>query len=295
MWLYATCNTSKKLKHNLARTKLELTDRNVVPAVRFCFTARVSVAKPSVVTSKLKFYNISVRFAVFTAVVMKSTIFWDITPCSPLSVNRRFGGAYRLLLSRWFLAQLVFSTLKMEAICSSETSVDTQQTTRRCIPEDGTHHCERFYERNVFCVRLSVSQATASTGAWPVQDKWSAHAQWMSRAVTWRTGRCSCPFGLLFYPEDGRSTLLRNVCNTASHPRRVYPSLLTSCPYCFVIHLLFCITHTSDLGRRRHWPSLNPWIVTGGEGAWYGVGRIWFSEFADTLYLILRFGGVVFS
>jgi hypothetical protein len=34
-------------------------------------------------------------FEVFTAVVMKSTI-WDMTPCSPLSFNRRFGGTYRL-------------------------------------------------------------------------------------------------------------------------------------------------------------------------------------------------------
>jgi hypothetical protein len=29
---------------------------------------------------------------------MKSIIFWDMTPCSPLSVNRRFGGTYRLHL-----------------------------------------------------------------------------------------------------------------------------------------------------------------------------------------------------
>jgi hypothetical protein len=29
---------------------------------------------------------------------MQSTVFWDITPCSPLSVNRRFGGTYRLHL-----------------------------------------------------------------------------------------------------------------------------------------------------------------------------------------------------
>jgi hypothetical protein len=29
---------------------------------------------------------------------MKSTIFWDMTPCSPLSFNRRFGGIYRLHL-----------------------------------------------------------------------------------------------------------------------------------------------------------------------------------------------------
>jgi hypothetical protein len=35
-----------------------------------------------------------VGFEVFTSVVMKSINFWDMTPCSPLSVNRRFGGTY---------------------------------------------------------------------------------------------------------------------------------------------------------------------------------------------------------
>jgi hypothetical protein len=39
-----------------------------------------------------------VGFEVFTAVVMKSIIFWDMTPCSPFSVNHRFGGTYRLHL-----------------------------------------------------------------------------------------------------------------------------------------------------------------------------------------------------
>jgi hypothetical protein len=39
-----------------------------------------------------------VGFEVLTAVIMKITIFWDITPCSPLSVNRRFGGTYCLHL-----------------------------------------------------------------------------------------------------------------------------------------------------------------------------------------------------
>jgi hypothetical protein len=39
-----------------------------------------------------------VGFEVLTAVVMNSTIFWDIMPCSPLSVNRRFGGTYYLHL-----------------------------------------------------------------------------------------------------------------------------------------------------------------------------------------------------
>jgi hypothetical protein len=77
---------------------------------------------------------------------MKSPFFWDTTPCSPLSVNRRFGGTYGLhihfrkdgKLLRWFLAQLIFSNMKMEAVCSSETSVDTQRATWRYIPEKGT-------------------------------------------------------------------------------------------------------------------------------------------------------------
>jgi hypothetical protein len=59
-----------------------------------------------------------VGFEVFTAVVMKSIIFWDIMPCSPF-------------------AELFFD-LKMEAIRSSETSGATQRTTRRHIPEDDT-------------------------------------------------------------------------------------------------------------------------------------------------------------
>jgi hypothetical protein len=48
--------------------------------------------------------------------------------------------------ARWF-AKPISSALKMEAICSSETSVETQRTTRRHIPEDDTlhnHPCEKL-------------------------------------------------------------------------------------------------------------------------------------------------------
>jgi hypothetical protein len=41
---------------------------------------------------------IRVGFEVFTAVIMKTIIFWDVTPCSLLRCNRRFGGTYRLHL-----------------------------------------------------------------------------------------------------------------------------------------------------------------------------------------------------
>jgi hypothetical protein len=41
-------------------------------------------------------YKILIGFEILTAVVIKSVIFWDKTPCSPLKVNRRFGEKYRL-------------------------------------------------------------------------------------------------------------------------------------------------------------------------------------------------------
>jgi hypothetical protein len=37
-----------------------------------------------------------VGFEVLTAMVMKSSIFWDIMPCNSLKVNRRFRGTYHL-------------------------------------------------------------------------------------------------------------------------------------------------------------------------------------------------------
>jgi hypothetical protein len=80
--------------------------------------------------------------------ILKSINFWDIMPCSPLSVNRRFGETYRLHLQgrrnkfskKPASKQVGRFLLKMEAICFSETAVDTLRTTRRYIPEVGTFH-----------------------------------------------------------------------------------------------------------------------------------------------------------
>jgi hypothetical protein len=91
---------------------------------------------------------------------MKNAIFWDVAPCISC-VNRRFGGRYRLRVqarkirdpgtsvSKWLQTRrnlqppphagsfvVDFSTLKMEAIHSSETSVHTRYTWRH-IPEHG--------------------------------------------------------------------------------------------------------------------------------------------------------------
>jgi hypothetical protein len=79
-----------------------------------------------------------VGFAVFTAVVMKSIIFWDMTPCSPLGFDRGFVETYCLHLQGQRNRFSKPASKEVEAICSSETSVETQRTTRPHIPEDDT-------------------------------------------------------------------------------------------------------------------------------------------------------------
>jgi hypothetical protein len=87
----------------------------------------------------------------------KSYIVWDITPCSQLKVNRRFGGTCHLHLqgrriyelSKKPAWKLVASraALKMELIFFSERWVDFQRTTRLYIAEDRNRHndsCENL-------------------------------------------------------------------------------------------------------------------------------------------------------
>jgi hypothetical protein len=49
--------------------------------------------------------RVLVGYEVLTAVVIKNYIFWDITPCSLLKVNRCFGGTCRLHLQRRKISQ----------------------------------------------------------------------------------------------------------------------------------------------------------------------------------------------
>jgi hypothetical protein len=77
-------------------------------------------------------YGYYVGFEVLTAVVMKSTIFWDIMPCSLLSVIRRFGGTYRLHLQ----GQKI-SWVRNRGQSKWQADIDSQRTTWRYIQEDG--------------------------------------------------------------------------------------------------------------------------------------------------------------
>jgi hypothetical protein len=71
-------------------------------------------------------YPLKVGFEVPTAVVMNGSVFYSVTPCGPSRKN----------MSPPSSSLAYSSTLKMKAACSSETSVDFQQTTRRYIPEE---------------------------------------------------------------------------------------------------------------------------------------------------------------
>jgi hypothetical protein len=127
-------------KHRKTRTHIEHPcpgrDSNPISSI-FCF----------------QFLRI-VGFEVLTAMFMKITVFWDITPHSPLNVSWSFGGTYRLHIpvrvsrTKYYRDSIppaftlvscsTYSTLKMEGICSSETLVDFQRTMRPHIPEDST-------------------------------------------------------------------------------------------------------------------------------------------------------------
>jgi hypothetical protein len=82
---------------------------------------------------------------------MKSSTSWDVGLYSPVKVNHCFEGTYCLHLQcqRLWLARnrqqplhpagfslSLLLALKMEAMCSSEMSVDLYQTTQHYIPKD---------------------------------------------------------------------------------------------------------------------------------------------------------------
>jgi hypothetical protein len=104
-------------------------------------------------TALQKWFEVEVD--VPTAVVMKNSIFWNITPCRLLKVNRCFGVTFRLHLQGRRTSQIrnqhkaeskqIFilvsflassSTLNIEVTRSFETLVDFQHSTWRYIPED---------------------------------------------------------------------------------------------------------------------------------------------------------------
>jgi hypothetical protein len=84
--------------------------------------------------------------------VMKSSVFCDITPCSPLKVNQRFGGTCRLHLQGRRICQ---ARNQRGSRWKAQMSINCQRTIGRYMPEDRTlhyHRCENlksFFEVNI--------------------------------------------------------------------------------------------------------------------------------------------------
>jgi hypothetical protein len=89
--------------------------------------------------------NFHVKFEVITSMTMKNTVFWDMMPHSLVEVYQCFGGAYCLHLqcsgkqskACWLLVCLPYSSaLNMDAVCSSEMSVNFYHATQHHILQD---------------------------------------------------------------------------------------------------------------------------------------------------------------
>jgi hypothetical protein len=102
---------------------------------KFLFYKEVSSGSLHPVQLHTKPFHL-IRFEVLIAVVMKVSIFWDITPCSPLKVNGRFGGTCRLHIQGQRISQAGNQGEgRWQVELCSETSVGFQRNTLRYIPE----------------------------------------------------------------------------------------------------------------------------------------------------------------
>jgi hypothetical protein len=86
--------------------------------------------------------------------IMKNAVFWDVTPCGCCKSRlwaERIASIIMLVTTNFVPCSLISSTVMMEAIHSSKTSVLTRAT-RRHIPEDGIPNRERhgYLNFNIF-------------------------------------------------------------------------------------------------------------------------------------------------
>jgi hypothetical protein len=89
---------------------------------------------------------------VLIAVTMRSTMFPDVTSCSPVEVHRRFGGSHCCCCFLCLVLLGLLPDAEMEAVRSSETPVNFYQTTRRHVINDSTVQSNNFRQIEIIFV-----------------------------------------------------------------------------------------------------------------------------------------------
>jgi hypothetical protein len=117
-----------------------------------------------------------VAFKILTAVVTKFSIFWNTTACIQLKVDLRFTP----------------STLKMEEIYSSKTSVDFQQNTCHYIPEE-----EVLKTRKSWCIWIWIISSAyfVDDCTWFMTAKYRGYLLWLQLSG-WNNTDSACYEGL---------------------------------------------------------------------------------------------------
>jgi hypothetical protein len=137
MWQIPQC-TQSKLSINLYPAILCSLQKGMI-CKQSCWIDNILYLTNYVASMEGWFVNILKRM--WKECCMKFSVFWDIVPCS-LRVDRRFRGVYCLHHQgdEW-------SSSLMEEVHTSETSVYSNETIQRYIPEDSklhTRHCENL-------------------------------------------------------------------------------------------------------------------------------------------------------
>jgi hypothetical protein len=88
---------------------------------------------------------------VLTAVITKSSLFYDMTPCSPLKVSRNLGKKFRVCHQGWRVSR--GRNLEDGDMYLLKSSIEFQETVRNYIPEEIILHSQYFFLFAIKCSR----------------------------------------------------------------------------------------------------------------------------------------------
>jgi hypothetical protein len=112
---------------------------------------------------------------------LKSSVFWDTTPCSPFKFNRHLEGTYQLHLQSRRIIQAKIG-VKQEATLSSKTSVKFQRTTQRdnlqnLISLNGIHSCRVIDVNGRILLKMMLKYKNMKMCNWFIFGK-NSDQQW---------------------------------------------------------------------------------------------------------------------